>query len=113
MATVALAVRAEEVTRADDLLGILHECARDARRIRDKAEQEGDLRCAVMSVKTLSDTVEKLVSVAERLAKKESDLASSPEWIDLRTRLLDTLERFPDAFEAVYRTMGPAGGDAR
>jgi len=112
-ATVALAVRAEEATRADDLLGILREGVADARRLRAKAEDEGDYRAAIAAVKALSDIVETLARVAERLAKKESDLASSPEWIDLRTRLLDTLERFPDALEAVSRAMGPARGDAR
>jgi hypothetical protein len=67
--TVALATRAAEATRADDLLGLLREAVRDAQRLRWKAEADRDYRCAVAAGKTLSDVVEKLATVAERLGR--------------------------------------------
>lgn len=67
--TLALARDAREVTRADDLLGLLREAVTDARRLRDKAEAERDFRGAIGAVKVLCDTVEKLADVGERLAK--------------------------------------------
>ena len=107
--TVALAVKAGEQTRADDLLGILHEGVKDARRIRDRAEKEGDLRCAVMSVKTLADLVESLVKVAERLARakaeREERIFDSPDWIEVREVLVSALMPYPEAMEAVGRAM--------
>lgn len=60
---------AAEATRADGLLEILHEGVRDARRLRDRAEKEGDVRAALVAVRTLVDIVEKLADVGERLAK--------------------------------------------
>ncbi len=72
-AAIVKAHEAREATRADDLLGILREAVKDARRLRDKAEKDGDYRCAVAAVKTLSDIVEKLADVAERLSKSGAE----------------------------------------
>jgi len=72
-AAIVKAHDAREATRADDLLGILREAVKDARRLRDKAEEERDFRCAVAAVKTLTETVEKLADVAERLAKSGAE----------------------------------------
>jgi transposase-like protein len=71
-AAIVKAHEAAETTRADGLLEILHEGVRDARRLRDRAEKEGDLRCAVAAVKTLVDIVERLADVGERLAQAEA-----------------------------------------
>jgi len=98
---VALAARAEEATRADDLLGILRDGVRDAQRLRALAEDGGDLRGAIAALKTLADVVETLARVGERLADRESNLATSPEWLALREKLADALEPYPDAREAV------------
>jgi transposase-like protein len=68
---LVLASKAREVTRADDLLELLRQAARDAKRLQKKAEGEKDYRCAIAAVKTLSDVVEKLVSVGERLVKND------------------------------------------
>lgn len=65
---IVKAHEAAEVARADDLLGLLREAVADARRLRGRAEREGDLRCAVAAVKTLTETVEKLADIGERLA---------------------------------------------
>ena len=67
--TLALAHEAREVTRADDLLGLLRQAAIDAKRLQKKAEAERDYRCAIAAVKTLSDVVERLADIGERLAK--------------------------------------------
>ena len=77
-ATVALAVKAEEVTRADDLLSLLREAVGDARRLRDKAEKDGDFRCAVAAVRTMGDVVETLASIGERLARAENMKPPAP-----------------------------------
>ena len=75
-AAIVKAHAVAEVTRADDLLSILREAVADARRLRAKAEKDGDYRGAVMDVKALSDVVETLADIGERLARAE---ASKPE----------------------------------
>jgi hypothetical protein len=70
---------AAEVTRADDLLSILREAVADARRLRAKAEKDGDFRGAIMAVKALSDVVETLASIGERLARAEASKPQEPK----------------------------------
>ncbi len=72
-AAIVKAHEAAEVTRADDLLGILREAVKDARRLRDKAEEDRDFRGAIAAVRTLADVVEKLADVGERLAKSGAE----------------------------------------
>lgn len=110
--TVALAVKAEEETRADDLLAILHEGVRDARRLRDKAEKQDDVRGAIGAVKVLCEIVEKLASVAEKLATAES---KGPRTI--RLQWLDEPEAGPIeprtfAREAASRPASPPAAPA-
>lgn len=76
---IVLATAAAEVTRADDLLSILREAVADARRLRAKAEGEGDYRGAIGAVKALGDLVEVLASVGERLAKAEASRPPEPK----------------------------------
>lgn len=76
---IVLAKSAEDETRADDLLSILREAVADARRLRAKAEGEGDYRGAIGAVKALGDLVEVLASVGERLAKAEASRPLEPK----------------------------------
>lgn len=76
--SIVLAAEAEEATRADDLLGILREAVADARRLRTKAEGEGDYRAAIAAVKTLSDLVETLADIGERLARAATERPPRP-----------------------------------
>lgn len=98
---LVLAREAEEVTKADDLLGILREAVADARRLRGKAEAADDYRGAIACVKTLADLVESLVKVAERIAEKDEDLTKHPEWLRLREAIADALDPYPEALNAV------------
>lgn len=70
--TVALAVRAVEETRADNLVDLLHEALSDARRLRAAAEAQGDIRCAVAASRSLFDVSDRLERVAEKLAQVEA-----------------------------------------
>lgn len=69
---IVKAHEAGEATRADDLLGLLREAVADARRLRQKAENEGDYRGAIGAVKALSDVVAALANIADRLARAEA-----------------------------------------
>jgi len=83
-AAIVKAHAVAEETRADDLLSILREAVADARRLRGKAEGEGDYRAAIAAVKTLSDLVETLADIGERLAKggAEGPVLLRVEWVN-------------------------------
>jgi transposase-like protein len=90
--SLVLAREAEEVTRADGLLEILREAVKDARRLRDKAEKDGDYRCAVAAVKTLCDTVERLAAVGERLAQVDASRPPEPKPVLTDGELVGAIE---------------------
>ena len=92
--SLVLAREAEEVTRADGLLDILREAVADARRLRDRAEVDGDLRCAVAAVKTLCDIVEKLADIGERLARTEATKPPEPKPTLSTGELADAITAF-------------------
>ena len=70
---LVVALEAAESTRADTLLEKVHRIEADARRLLEKAEATGDLRCAIAAAKTSLDVVEMLLKVreAERLTRIE------------------------------------------
>lgn len=93
-ATLALAVKAEETTRADDLLSIILEAKEDARRLRDKAEAEGDYRCAVAASRSLFDVVGRLADISERLARAEAAKPAEPKPVLTTGELADAITAF-------------------
>lgn len=106
---LALAVTAAEVTKADDLLSVLREGVSDARRLRDRAEREGDTRAALVAVRTLCEIVEKLADVGERLAKSEllrtEAFLETRSWAIVEDALAESLRPYPEAAAAVGRAM--------
>lgn len=77
--TLALAAVAVEESRADSLVDLLREAVGDARRLRGLAEDDGDYRAAIACVKTLTDIVETLARVAEKLAQTEKTKPPEPQ----------------------------------
>jgi len=110
--TLARAVTAREDARADDLLGILREAVKDARRLRDKAEGDRDFRGAIGAVKTLLDVVALLHRVSEDQRAAVRDVLRSPSWARFKGALLAELAPYPAALAAVARLAEAPAGDA-
>jgi hypothetical protein len=58
---LAVAAEARELARADTLAGQVRDLQAHANRLRATAERDGDVRAALMAVKTLADLVELLL----------------------------------------------------
>ena len=97
---VALLAGRQEVD-ADNLLGQVADLQRQAQVIKDKAEKKGDLKTALQGIR-------ELVRIIELLAKLRGELDTrpilnvllSPEWVTIRSVLLEALSSFPDARRA-------------
>lgn len=101
-AALAHARAAEDVARADDLLGQLQQLQADARRIGGKAEQAGDLKTALMGIRELVRIVELTAKMVGELDERpQVTLVTAPEWLAVRTALLEALRPFPEARTAV------------
>ena len=98
---LALATRAEEVTRADDLLEGVRSAEAHARRLVAKAERDEDIRAALAGLKVVLDALALLAKVAAEQRAGSLAIADSPEWDVLFSAILGALAPHPEATAAV------------
>jgi hypothetical protein len=104
--TLARAAEAEEVARADGLLGQLATLQADARRIGGKAETAGDLRTALAGIRELVRIVELTAKMIGELDDRpQVNVLVAPEWLTVRAALLEALRPYPEARQAVARRL--------
>ena len=95
---IAKAEEAKEIARADTLLNQVRDLQTRAMRILQQAEQAGDLRTACTAIREARGTLELLAKVTGELETGPSiSITMAPEWIQVRTVILQTLEPFPEA----------------
>ncbi len=105
-AKLAQAEAAKETALADDLLGQVKALRNKAISILGKAEAAGDLRTALMGIREARACVELLLEVEGELNRQPVvNVLIAPEWLELRTVILQSLAPFPDARAALARTL--------
>jgi hypothetical protein len=111
-----LLLKAYEAIERDDADGLAEELVRvkaDVHRLKTKAEEEGDLRTALLGCDKalkaleLQARVEQLIQTAPTV-----NVLVTPEWLSLRTRLLYALDAYPEARGSVLRALD-SGGNGR
>ncbi len=103
-ATLAKAEEAKEVSRADDLLNQVRALQNKTLNLLLKAESAGDLRTALQGVREARGNVELLAKLSGELDERPVvNVLVSPEWLELRTIIVRTLEPHQEAREAVLR----------
>lgn len=101
-AALVKASDAAEVMHADNLLAQLNQLTTDARRIGERAEKTGDLRTALAGIRELVRIVELTAKLRGELAQEGTiNVLLAPEWLQVRTVLLEALAPYPDARQAV------------
>jgi uncharacterized protein (DUF1810 family) len=104
--SLAKAHAAKEVALADDLLGQVKALRDKAISILGKAEAAGDLRTALLGIREARACVELLLEVEGELHRQPVvNVLIAPEWLELRTVILQSLAPFPDARAALARTL--------
>jgi hypothetical protein len=112
----ALLVKAYEATErddAEDLAGEVIKVKEDVHRLKEKAEEEGDLRAALLGC-------DKALKALELQAKVEQLIQTTPtfnlhlntEWIGLRTAILRALEPYPEARESFLKALKSVSDDS-
>lgn len=109
--TKALAkAEAAEVVRADDLLSKIDGLEADANRIRKAAEKSGDLRTALAGLREVTRIHELVARMQGELRDKiVVNLIEVPEYLQLRSALLQALAPYPDARAAVVNALARHG----
>jgi hypothetical protein len=104
-----LLVKAHEAIERDDAEGLAGELIKvkeDVHRLRAKAEEEGDVRAALLGC-------DKALKALELQAKIEQLIQTTPtfnihlntEWIELRTAIIRALESHPEARESFLNAL--------
>jgi hypothetical protein len=97
---------AQEVADADSLLAHLRSLNRETLSIPDQAKQSGDLRIALMAIGQARGNLELLAKLAGELQQEGTvNLVISPEYLQVRTRLIAALAPYPDARLAVVAAL--------
>ncbi len=98
---------AEEVARADELLGQVQELRDRALSILDKAERSKDLRTALQAIREARQCVELLAKLAGELSEApQVNILLSPQWVELRKTILVALDPFPEARARLAEVLG-------
>jgi hypothetical protein len=93
---------AEEVARADDLLEQVRALRSKSLALLGKAEAAGDLRTALAGVREARACVELLAEMVQALDRRPTmNVLLAPEWLSVRTVLLEALRGYPEARTAV------------
>jgi hypothetical protein len=105
-AAMAKAKEAEEAAKADDLLKEVRALRSKAYSLLMQAEKAGDLRTALAGVREARACLELLAELSQQLDRRPVvNLLLLPEWVRVRTELLEALQPFPDARGAVARRL--------
>ncbi|HEY3288496.1 MAG TPA: hypothetical protein VGK87_00060 [Anaerolineae bacterium] len=73
--------------------------------ILSKAEQEGDLRVAVAAIAQARGNLELFAKLLGELSETTVNVLVSPQWIELRSVILNAVEPFPDARLALVEAL--------
>ena len=102
-----VAVNAQtDLSRADDLLSQVHDLRQKAVSLLNQAEESGDLRTALAGIKEARGCIELLARIDGQLDERtQVNITLSTEWVELRTLIINALEPYPEAKQAVTNAL--------
>lgn len=104
--TLAKAKEAQEVTQGDNLLDQVRDLQKKALSILAKAEAAKDYRAATGAIREARSCLELLAKLLGELNDRpQINILIAPEWLSLRTVILEALQPYPDAMFSVSRAL--------
>jgi hypothetical protein len=96
----------KEVAQADDLLEQVRNLQAHALHILERAERAGDLRIALAAISQARGNLELLGKLAGELDERPVvNVLLSPQWVTIRTTMLEALAAYPEARVAVAESL--------
>ncbi len=97
---------AKEISNADDLVGGLSELIQHARKFMDCAAREKNYRISLVGVREQTRIFALLAAMQGRVREApQINVLWSTEWITIRTIIMNALEPYPDARDAVAKAL--------
>ncbi len=110
-ALLSMARDAEQAARADTLLDRVEALYGRTEAILEAAETERELGLALQAIRECRGNLELLGRVTKELQDTPTlNLYMSPQWVELRTTLIDALEPHPEAVDTVLRALESVDG---
>ena len=107
------AQEAQEVAQADNLLEQVQNLQAKELSILAKAEASGDLRTALQGIREARSCLELLAKLQGELQQEGTvNITLAPEWLELRTVILQSLEPWPEARLAIAQAVKEVEGNA-
>jgi hypothetical protein len=104
--TLLKSKEAEEIAHADNLLNQVRDLQSRALNILSKAEKTKDWRAATSAIREARGCLELLGKLAGELNEVQTvNIIVSPQWIELRAVILETLGPFSDARISVSKAL--------
>lgn len=89
--------QAAEVARGDTLLDQVKSLQEKALAILATAEKDGQLRTALMAIREARENLTLLGKLMGELQENQINIVMAPEWVVLRTVIMQALEPYPEA----------------
>jgi hypothetical protein len=107
---LAKAGDAKDIVNGDNLLESIKSLAERARAILDKAEQSGDMKTALGGIREARGCIELLAKIEGQINDRpqvnvQLNILQSPEWVELRSRIISSLESYPEAKKALISSL--------
>jgi hypothetical protein len=95
-----------DIMQADDLYNQVHDLRQRALSLLGQAEMSGDLRTALIGIREARSCIELLAKIEGQIDDKaQLTINMSPEWVELRTLIINALQPYPAAREAVMNAL--------
>ncbi len=113
-AELSKAHEAAEITRADNLLEQVQELQAKAINLLNQAEAAGDLRTALTGVREARACIELLAKIQGELQQEGTvNITLAPQWVELRTLILQSLRPWPEARLALAQAVKEVEGNVK
>jgi hypothetical protein len=113
-ASLVKSKEAQDEARATDVWKELRALRSKAVSILVQAEQQGDLRTALMGIREARACLEVLAELEGELNRNpQVNILVAPEWLTIRAAITDTLRSYPEARVAVAQRLIELEGESR
>ena len=99
---IAQSSQARSSITADELFTDIQDEALVVRELRDKARNDGDIELALKAIDRALRCIEIYAKIKGIIQEQpQINIINNPEWVSLRTLIITTLDRYPEARKAV------------
>ena len=102
---------ASELATSEDILREITDHHKEATRLKELAETKGDLKTALLGLDKALKCLE-LITNIHGLVREQTinvntqvNILQSSEWVELRSRILDAIEPYPEAKKALISSL--------